>query len=360
MRETLQAATPHTELHDTSIRSGQPLRVLIVSALYPKPDNPAYGAFVRAQEDTLRQHGVAVSLLIIRGDSPFSKYAKALRELHSRLATETYDVLHAHYSYPAAIARTQRKVPLVMTLHGSDLLGRIGDDGKTEPISILDRKLAQGLAVVCDAVTVQNQTMARLLPRNDAFIVPMEINLQLFQPMDRIAARQQLGLDPARRYLLFGANPQEARKGFAFAGAVYERLKQRFRDLDWLVIYKEPPERLMLYLNAADALIFPSFQEGSPVLVKQSLACNLPVVATGVGDIPELLGGVAGCAVCPREIDCFVQHLAMVLEQPQRTEGRIVAERFSPGATFTKLMEVYTYAMRRFEQRTKSSKGSTQ
>lgn len=261
MLETPQASIPQTAQHGNGISSGQPLRVLIVSALYPKPDNPAYGAFVRAQEDTLRQHGVAVSLLIIRGDSTFSKYSKGLRELHARLETETYDVLHAHYSYPAAIARTQRKAPVVMTLHGSDLLGRIGDSGTTTPISALDRKLAQSLALVCDAVTVQNQTMSRMLPRNDAFIVPMEINLQLFQPMDRTAARQQLGLEPTRRYLLFGANPQEARKGFAFAGAVYERLKQRFRDLDWLVIYKEPPERLMLYLNAADALIFPSFQE---------------------------------------------------------------------------------------------------
>ncbi len=360
MLETSRASVPQTAQHGNGTGAGQPLRVLIVSSLYPKPDNPAYGAFVRAQEDTLRQHGVAVSLLIIRGDSTFSKYSKGLRELHARLKTESYDVLHAHYSYPAAIARTQRKAPVVMTLHGSDLLGRIGDGGQTEWVSVLDRKLAQSLALVCEAVTVQNQTMARMLPRNDAFIVPMEINLQLFQPLDRTAARQQLGLDPTRRYLLFGANPQEARKGFAFAGAVYERLKQRFRDLDWLVIYKEPPERLMLYLNAADALIFPSFQEGSPVLVKQSLACNLPVVATSVGDIPELLRGVAGCAVCPRELDCFVQHLTAVLEQPLRTNGRMVAERFSPGATFRKLMEVYTYAIRRFKQRTKSSKGSTQ
>ncbi len=348
MSAPTRAATTATP---AGIVNGRAMRVLIVTALYPKPDNPAYGAFVRAQEETLRQHGVDVQLLVIQGSSTLGKYAKGLRELHQRLKTEIYDVLHAHYSYPAVIARTQRTIPLVMTLHGSDLLGRIGDSGQTEAISILDRWLSQGLAAVCEAVTVQNQSMARMLPRKDAFIVPMEINLERFQPMDRSEARRQLGLDLDRRYLLFGANPQEARKGFPFAGAVYERLKQQYRDLDWLVIYKEPQERLALYLNAADALIFPSFQEGSPVLVKQSLACNLPVVATGVGDIPELLANVEGCKVCPRDVTCFVEHLTQVLATPRRSNGRAVAERFSPGATFAKLMEVYTYAMQRFRRR---------
>ncbi|NJK78485.1 MAG: glycosyltransferase family 4 protein [Chloroflexaceae bacterium] len=327
------------------------MKVLIVTALYPRPENPAWGAFVRAQEETLAQFGVHTDVMVINGTSSLQKYWKSLFDLRKWLNHGTYDVIHAHYNYPALIARTQHRVPVVMTLHGSDLQGRIGADGTHEAISVLDKWLSQFLSLTCEGTTVQSKLMQGMLPRNDSFIVPMEIDLDLFHPMERQAARQQLGLDPDRRYLLFAANPQEARKGFPFSGAVYERLKQRFRDLDFLVVYKEPQQRLMLYLNASDALIFPSYQEGSPVVVKQSMACNLPVVATGVGDIPEMIGNTPGCAVCPRDVDVFTEELAAILENPRRTNGRQDVQRFSRKATFDKLMEVYTYAIERFRAR---------
>lgn len=327
------------------------MNIVILTAIYPSEENPGHGAFVQVQEHNLRRHGQDVRVVLIRGGSTRAKYMRGWQDLMRVIAHQPVDVVHAHYSYAALIARLQRRVPLVMTLHGSDLHGNYDGAGNRSRWADLDKWLSQGLAVVCDAVIVQSREMASSLPRSDVFVLPMEIDLHRFAPLERTAARQQLGLEPQRRYLLFAANPAVALKGFTFAGQVYERLKQQFRDLDWLVIYKEPQERLALYLNAADALIFPSTSEGSPVLIKQAMACNLPIVATGVGDIPELFEGVPGYVVAERQIEPFVEHLAAMLATPQRTNGRIVAQRYSPEATYAQLMQVYAHAISRFQRR---------
>src|SRR5205085_11535463 len=52
------------------------------------------------------------------------------------------------------------------------------------------------------------------------------------------------------------------------------------------------------YINACNALILPSIAEGSPNIVKETMACNVPVVATNVGDVAQVIGRTQGCSVC--------------------------------------------------------------
>ena len=61
---------------------------------------------------------------------------------------------------------------------------------------------------------------------------------------------------------------------------------------------QDVPHYIMpLYMNACDVLLLTSLHEGSPNVVKEALACNLPVVSVPVGDIPERIGRVPGCVV---------------------------------------------------------------
>src|SRR5262245_24644160 len=102
------------------------MRVLIATAIYPTPANPAFGSFVRTQVESLRKAGVEIELLVLQGCHRKLIYPKGVFQLRQRLANHSIDLVHAHYSYVGIVARTQREVPVIVTYHGSDLLGGIG------------------------------------------------------------------------------------------------------------------------------------------------------------------------------------------------------------------------------------------
>src|SRR4029453_12233098 len=97
----------------------------------------------------------------------------------------------------------------------------------------------------------------------------------------------------AKRLVLFVGNPAEARKRYDLAREVLARV-DRALDAELVVAWQVPHERVPIYMNACDALLFVSMYEGSPNVVKEALACNLPVVSVVVGDVPGRLQGRAG------------------------------------------------------------------
>jgi glycosyltransferase involved in cell wall biosynthesis len=58
---------------------------------------------------------------------------------------------------------------------------------------------------------------------------------------------------------------------------------------------------MVYHYNAADVMLQTSFCEASPTVVKEALACEIPVVSTDAGDTRELIEGVAHCALCPED-----------------------------------------------------------
>jgi glycosyltransferase involved in cell wall biosynthesis len=118
-------------------------------------------------------------------------------------------------------------------------------------------------------------------------------------------------------------------------------------DVELIVAHKEPQTRLALYMSACDALVFPSYQEGSPNIVKQAMACNLPIVATDVGDVREVIGGTQGCHVCDADADVFAQRLNEILDNPFRTNGRQAVQHLSGPMVAGRIIELYEEVLRR-------------
>ena len=110
--------------------------------------------------------------------------------------------------------------------------------------------------------------------------------------------------------------------------------------------YKQPYEKVPLYMNACDAMVFPSDSEGSPQVVKEAMACNLPVVSADVGDVAEIFSGVEGCFICPREPESMAEKLAFILERGYRTDGRGKTRRYELGATARQIIQVYQEVLR--------------
>ena len=97
---------------------------------------------------------------------------------------------------------------------------------------------------------------------------------------------------------------------------------RRVGDLRWALVSNVDPDQMPLVYNAADCLIHTSLSEGSPNVVKEALACDLPVVATASGDIPELLAGVAPSAVCAPDAEQLADAIVACVTPMRRSNGR--------------------------------------
>jgi teichuronic acid biosynthesis glycosyltransferase TuaC len=318
------------------------VRVLVATAMYPSEERPAFGAFVRTQVESLRHIGVDADPFVLDGRSRKAMYLLGVPRLRRRLRRGDVDIIHAHYSYVGAVSRAQRAVPIVLTFHGDDLLGTINRAGRTTLMSrgvVFAGKL---IARTVDAVIVQNQIMADILHWHPHVnVIPHEVDLDVFAPMSREEARRILGLDQARRYLLFAASPRIPVKRFELAEAAFDILRSQDESVELVVVHNETQRRLALYMNACDALVFPSYQEGSPNIVKQAMACNLPVVATDVGDVAEILGNTEGCFIVEPDARSFAVRLKSVVRRQDRTCGRERVRHLASSLVAGRLRDVY-------------------
>jgi len=323
------------------------MKILVATSIYPTNENPARGTFVRTQVEYLKRAGVEVELLIVGERSRKLMYPKAALELRQRLTDSSIDLVHAHYSYVGIVARTQWRVPVVVSYCGDDLLGTMSARGRQTLFGRLAVIAGRLLSKQVDGVIVKSRAMAKVLRRKKGvYIIPHEIDLELFQPFDREEARKLLDLDLRKKYLLFAANPDIPVKRFPLAKAVADHLSRQDPTIELLVVHREPQKRLPLFMSACDALVFTSYQEGSPNVVKQAMACNLPIVSTDVGDVREIIGKTEGCSICEPEAGDFGRHLSSILHHRERTSGREQVQHLAGPVVAQRIIEVYEQVLR--------------
>lgn len=327
------------------------MKVLVATPIYPTSENPVKGTFVRTQVEYLKRAGIEVELLVVGERSRKLKYLKAALELRRRLVDKSIDVIHAHYSYAGIIARMQRNVPVVVSYCGDDLLGTVDARGKQVLFGRLAVLAGRVLSNHVAAVIVKSREMAGKLARKDVHVIPHEVDLELFRPSGRELARKTLGLDPHKKYLLFAASPDIPVKRFPLAKAVADYMTRQDPTIGLLVVYKEPQERLPLFMCACDAMVLTSYQEGSPNVVKQAMACNLPIVSTDVGDVREIIGNTVGCYVCKPDVQEFASHLSEILRYCERTRGREHVQHLAGPEVAQRIIAVYEQVLRNRSRR---------
>lgn len=172
-------------------------------------------------------------------------------------------------------------------------------------------------------------------------VIPDGVDLELFEPEDREVARERVGWDGEGYDVLFPYHPSREVKDYprakriaGIADALLDR-PVRLRTVSGV-----DHDRISDYMNAADALLLTSHSEGSPNSVKEAMACNLPVVATDVGDVLERLRGVSPSVVA-RTDEELIDGLIAVLKRGERSNGREAAREVSLEATADAMLSVY-------------------
>ena len=227
-------------------------------------------------------------------------------------------------------------------------MGTPDEHGNATVWSRLWGEIHRRVAGHVDAVITMSPAMARLIKRNDVQVIPCGVDTDLFAPRDRPIARARRAWDLHRRYVLFAADPAIPRKCFPVAQAAVEQLNRRGSDRVELVsVFKEPHGELPWCMAAADALVHTAYWEGGPVVVKEAMACNLPVVSVDVGDVPYVIGDTAGCYIVERDPTAVAGALAAVLDCPRPTLGRHRVEAVSLPRIAARLIAVYEAVVRR-------------
>ncbi|WP_336003477.1 glycosyltransferase [Halorientalis halophila] len=295
--------------------------------------------FYKRQLRTLADFGVATRTVPVPGKS-HSNSVKAgttgTRSIfdYARFSTRAfrhtlgdYDLIHANYGLTAPPAIVQPRLPVVLSLWGSDLLGEYG-------------WVTRRLVPHADAVIVMSERMAAELDR-DCYVIPHGIDLETFAPQSQTAARAALDWSGSDRHVLFPYPPKRDVKDFPRAERVVEGARERLDGSITLhTISDVPHDEMPTYMNAADALLLTSRREGSPNTVKEAMACNTPIVATAVGDVPERLDGVTPSAVGRTDAE-LVEGLVEVLRADGRSNGREHARELSLDRMGERIRDVY-------------------
>jgi glycosyltransferase involved in cell wall biosynthesis len=296
--------------------------------MYPTKIEPWAGSFVRELVEGLRGLGTSVEVLAFDGRRRKRAYAEIVPLLRRTLRQEPFDLVHAHYGLTGAIAVSQRRLPVVVTFHGSDT--RIPWQAR---LSWLAARLATPVFVSRDG--------ARRLGCPNAAVIPAGVDLELFTPRPSAEAREALGWPVGGRYVLLPGARANPDKGARLFDAVIAETRKTVPEVTPVSLEAFSREQVVDVMNAVDVTLMTSGFEGSPVSVKESLACTTPVVSVPVGDVPELVAGLPGCAIVSRDHVALARSVLQAFERGRDAALRRRVEPLSTRRTAERTLALY-------------------
>jgi glycosyltransferase involved in cell wall biosynthesis len=245
------------------------------------------------------------------------------------------------------VARTQRTAPLVISYCGDDVLGTPAEGGGLTPRSRAEAAVFRQLAHVAAATITKSEEMELALPascRARNHVIPNGVDVERFAPRPREEARAELGWDASERIALFVGDPAIARKNYPLAEAACAVAGERVEGLRLQVAQGFTPAQIPTLMSAADALLMTSLWEGSPNVVKEAMAAELPVVAVPAGDVEERLRGVEGCFVRPYDAAALGEALAQAIQHGRSPAAREAVSALSLERVALRVIDVYERA----------------
>ncbi len=262
-----------------------------------------------------------------------------------------YDLVYSHYWLSAWVGRFLQgwwDVPHIIMFHTLGAIKNAIGIGEAEPELRIEteRYLVKNCHRIIAATGKEKEDLILhygALPETIS-VIPCGVNLDLFQPVDREAARQQLGLNGNKNILFVGRleplkgidkllmamtylENREGTRLLVIGGdgnSQYEieRLQRLSRELHiqdsviFLGLIKQ--EKLPLYYSAADVCVVPSYYESFGLVALESLACGTPVVATDVGSAKRVIRqGETGYVVADNFPYRLAQKISLLLSKPE-------------------------------------------
>lgn len=267
------------------------MKILHVTNNYPSTKFPIFGIFVKEQIDSLNSIGITNDLHFCNGfEKGRIEYLKSILELRKKLKTNQYDIIHCHHALSALL--------LLLTFQSKQ--NKVITSYQNDPKNEHGLFLFQLLKYRFKNFIFKNNSMYISKLHGNGYYLPNGVDTDFFSPTDKTLAKNKLGLDIDTTYILFvSSNKLRHQKRLDRFEKVITLLKEKSTDkkIEPIILSNVNRELMPFYFNAASLHLLTSDFEGSPNSVKESMACNTPVVSTPVGNVRDIIKGADNCFV---------------------------------------------------------------
>jgi teichuronic acid biosynthesis glycosyltransferase TuaC len=324
------------------------LRVLAVTNMYPTPRDPTLGTFVEQQIKGLKYVGLDIEVVLLdRSHKGMTVYLTCGRQIRAAITDFQPDIVHAMYGGVMAdmVTAAVDSRPTVVSFCGDDLLGELLSGPLRKFISKCGILSSYRAARRAHGIVIKSKNLQDVLPPDISpskiRIIPNGIDLNRFKPLDRKSCRNQLGWWNDRLNVLFPTNSGDPRKRPDLARAAVRAAERLGFKVEMHQLRGVPHDQVPIWLNASDAVLLTSLHEGSPNVIKEALACDVPVVSVDVGDVRERIQGIEGCHLAAPDPGDLASKLGLVHAGPRRVAGRIKIQNLSLEHVALRLKEFY-------------------
>jgi N-acetyl-alpha-D-glucosaminyl L-malate synthase BshA len=295
---------------------------------------------------------------------------------------ENLDIVHAHYAIPHAAAAylarqilaggSSRRVPRVITtLHGTDITLLGADSSYTETVAF---SIAESDGVTAVSESLRADTFRELRVTRDIRVIPNFLDCAEYSRVD--AKRLRADLAPAGEAVLVHVSNFRPVKRVTAVVEIFARVRRR-RAARLLMVGDGPDletaarlarelgvaedvrflgeqNPIVPILSASDVLLLPSAQESFGLAALEAMACEVAVVASHVGGLPEVIeDGVTGFLRAPSDLDGMADSALRLLDDDglrarvTAAARRVAAERFCDSVVVPQYERYYAETLAR-------------
>lgn len=278
--------------------------------------------------DELEDRNIKVIKSVKKSTNPIA-YIPFYIDSFFKSINKDVDLFQAEYIPHSCIipALMKGKKPFILKFHG--------DDGLIYPFknrfnrALIDFSLKRADHVITCSENLKNTIISLGYDRDKITAIPNGVDTELFRPMNKTECRKSFNLPEEDTICLF-AGRIHPMKG------IKEIIDSAIENPDILFVlggpgiiqeYSKnciflgdiPPKRMPELMNAADFLILPSYSEGFGLVLIESLACGVPVIASNVGGCPEIIGqNEYGILIHPHDVKALSKAVRFFEDDPKR------------------------------------------
>ncbi|MCK9421313.1 MAG: glycosyltransferase family 4 protein [Bacteroidales bacterium] len=313
--------------------------------------------------------------VVSQKDASNVKYILNLFRIIPKLVFEKDCIIHAQRPdilFPFFIM--QKTINSICTLHGAHDLAIFDKKGKVYGIiySIIQKWVFQRVSILIavDKHTGQYYSSRYPFIKNKLKVIPIGIDFEKFKPSFTNEFRKENNLSQEDKIVLF-VGRLESEKNIGFLIDAYRIVKENCKQSKLIIVGKGREEAILkekvnnlglndvLFLGevaydsipkimgSADVFAFCSHYEGSPTVIKEALASDLPIVSVHVGDVTEVIEPIEGCYLAKRDISDFAEKILTVLSANRKLDIRSHAEQYDVKRLNDRIMDIYKALIRK-------------